>query len=98
MKAFRIVTVDFFLPLTVFEIQETQNGMLTYCQTYLFSQTHYCVKQVLYSYVLFYCQHAAVVSCCACEAPQSNSVSLFLFIRKTVRYVYPNEVRYNRAW
>ena len=39
----------------------------------LLYQTNCCVKQVLEAFVFlctFSCQHAAVVSCCACEAPQ----------------------------
>ena len=39
MRAFRIVQQIFFLSLTVLEIQGAQKGMLTYCQTYHFSQT-----------------------------------------------------------
>ena len=47
----------FFLSLTVFKIQGAQKGILTYCQTYHFSQTHYCGKQVLeaYLFLLFCC-------------------------------------------
>ena len=42
----------FFLSLTVFEIQGAQKGMLTYCQIYHFSQTHYCVQYITVSNTL----------------------------------------------
>ena len=62
MRAIRMVPSRFFLSLTVFEIQGAQKGMLTYRQAYHFSQTHYCVKQVLEAY-LFLCT-LLLSTCC----------------------------------
>ena len=57
----------------------------------LLCQTHYCIKQVLaaYLFVLFCCQHAAVVSCCACEAPQLCNCNFgAYFISLSCKHVY----------
>ena len=38
----------------------------------LLCQKYYCVKHLLEPCLptVFFCRHAAVISCCACEAPQ----------------------------
>ena len=61
MRAFRVIAADFFYLLPFFRYKGPKkaknaifSGMLTDCQTYLFSQTRFCVQYITVSNKLLF--------------------------------------------